>query len=197
MIDAQFTLMQGNFRLRASFKDEGIVLLSGENGSGKSTFLNALAGFIPVEMGKITLNGRDITGLEVQKRGVVHITPNSYIGNLEVDRHIAWPGKPDLNREKVRELRGSFGIDFSGRVGNLSMGQRIRVSLATAFYRKPEAVLIDEALSNLSYPNDVFDEIRRLSGSQQTDVIIVAHSLPQLRADHSYTLTEGDMQKDY
>ena len=49
MIEAEFTLAQGEFRLSASFHDGGIISLSGENGAGKSTFLNALAGFAPLQ----------------------------------------------------------------------------------------------------------------------------------------------------
>ena len=92
MIEAEFKLLQGEFQLSASFHDEGITLLTGENGAGKSTFLNALAGFIPLQSGIIRINGRDITEAEVQKRGIVHISPGSFIGNLSVDRHIAFPG---------------------------------------------------------------------------------------------------------
>lgn len=197
MIEAEFKLLQGEFQLSASFHDEGITLLTGENGAGKSTFLNALAGFIPLQSGIIRINGRDITEAEVQKRGIVHISPGSFIGNLSVDRHIAFPGKPDGNSERIRELKESFGIDFNGKVGNLSMGQKIRVSLATAFYKRPEAVLIDEAISNLSDPFVVMDEVRKLSISLKTDVILVAHSLPDIRADHSYSIANGIMQRAF
>ncbi len=197
MIEAEFKLLQGEFQLSASFHDGGITLLTGENGAGKSTFLNALAGFIPLQSGIIRINGRDITEAEVQKRGIVHISPGSFIGNLSVDRHIAFPGKPDGNSERIRELKESFGIDFNGKVGNLSMGQKIRVSLATAFYKRPEAVLIDEAISNLSDPFVVMDEVRKLSISLKTDVILVAHSLPDIRADHSYSIANGIMQRAF
>ena len=197
MIEAEFTLAQGEFKLSASFHDGGIISLSGENGAGKSTFLNALSGFVPLQSGTIMVNGRDVTELEVQKRGIVHIAPGSFIGNLSVERHIAFPGKPDMDQERIRELKESFGIDFQGKVGNLSMGQRIRVSLATAFYRRPEAVLIDEALSNLSDPSMVMDEIRMLSGSLKADVILVAHSLPDIKAEHSYTIANGIMHREF
>ncbi len=197
MIEAEFKLLQGEFQLSARFHDEGITLLSGENGAGKSTFLNALAGFIPLQSGIISINGRDITEVEVQKRGIVHISPGSFIGNLSVDRHIAFPGKPDGDPGRISELKESFGIDFYGKVGNLSMGQKIRVSLATAFYRRPEAVLIDEALSSLSDPFGVMDEIRKLSTSLKADVILVAHSLPDIRADHSYSIANGIMQRAF
>lgn len=197
MIDADFTVVLGKFRLAASFHDKGLTLLTGENGSGKSTFLNALAGFIPLESGSVGINGRDITDLEVQRRGLVYITSNSYIGNLTVERHISWPGKPDVNPGKVSDLMESFGINFRGKVRNLSMGQRIRVSLATAFYRKPEGVLIDEALSNLSDPLEVYGEIAKLSNAFGTDVIIVAHTLPGLGTEHSYVLKSGNMSREY
>ncbi len=197
MIEADFTVLRDSFRLNSSFHDSGITLLSGENGSGKSTFLNALAGFIPVQSGKIRLNGRDVTQAEVQRRGMVLVTSSSYMGNLGVDRHIAFPGKPDRDPERVRELRESFGIDYYGKVGSLSMGQRIRVSLATAFYRRAEAVLIDEALSNLSEPMEVLGEISTMSGSLKADVIIVAHSLPEIRPDHHYVMENGNMRREY
>lgn len=197
MIEARFALSLGTFSLSASFNDGGIILLSGENGSGKSTFLNALAGFIPITSGRISLNGRDITELEVQKRGIVHITPGSYIGNLTVERHIAWPKKEDSDPGRIQGLKESFGINFHGKVGNLSMGQRIRVSLATAFYREPAAVLIDEALSNLSSPLEAIGEIERYSRSFKTDVVIVAHALQGFHPEHHYVMENGNMRRQY
>ncbi len=197
LIEAEFKLKRGEFGLNASFHDGGITILTGENGTGKSTFLNALAGFVPVDSGTIMLNGRDITSMEIQRRNIVHITPNSYIGNLSVEKHIAFPGKPDADTGLIGELKESFGIDFRGKVGNLSMGQKIRVALATAFYRKPEALLIDEALSNLSYAKEVFAEITRLSGSLKTDVIIVAHSLADMQGEHLYVMENGSMRRSY
>lgn len=197
MIEAEFEVARGEFRLSARFNDNGVSILSGENGSGKSTFLNALAGFVPIESGSIRLNGRDITALEIQQRNIVHITPNSYIGNLSVEKHIVFPWKTDSDPVRLGELKESFGIDFHGKVENLSMGQRIRVSLATAFYRKPEVLLIDEALSNLSYAKEVFDEIKRLSGSLKTDVIIVAHALNDMQGDHFYLMENGRMERKY
>ena len=64
--------------------DEGLIWLSGENGSGKTTFLKILCGIIPVRSGTITVNGNDITLSDIQRRRVVYVNQNTYFPHLDV-----------------------------------------------------------------------------------------------------------------
>ncbi len=195
MIDAEFALDLREFVLQGKMNDGGLILLSGENGSGKSTFLKSLAGLIPVDTGKILVSGVDITYMEPQKRKVVYATNNSYFSHLSVDRHILWSMGNGANEGFMGELKDSFGINFQGKLKDLSMGQRMRVTLATAFASNPKVILLDEVVSNISNPENVLEEVRVISERMSIDVIFVAHSLGGRTADHHYAMENGKMEK--
>ncbi len=195
MIQADFHLDLKGFTLNGKLNDGGLVLLSGENGSGKSTFLKSLAGLIPIHSGKILINDVDVTYLEPQKRRVVYATQNSYFSHFTVERHVLWAMGEDASRETMRELFEAFGINFGGKLKDLSMGQRMRVTLATAFASRPRAILLDEVISNISNPESVLEVIGRLAARKSVDVIFVAHSLGGKTASHHYNMEAGSMKK--
>lgn len=195
MIEAKIRLELHQFLLQAEMSDSGLILLSGENGSGKTTFLKCLAGLQMPALGSIIINGRDVTTLEVQERKVVYATQNSYFGHLDADRHISWPVRSNPDPGYIDELKDAFGIDFDGKLRDLSMGQRMRVTLATAFASKPDVILLDEVISNISNPEVVLSEIKALSHRKSVDVIFVAHAVGEKVSEHHYSLRSGSMER--
>lgn len=195
MIEVEFRLELHQFHLTAAMKDGGMILLSGENGSGKTSFLKCLAGLHDIGEGSIRINGREISALDVQRRRIVYVTQNSYFAHLEVDRHISWPVRDDPDPGFVEELKETFGIDYRGRLRDLSMGQKMRVTLATAFASRPDVILLDEVISNVSNPEAVLEKVRDLAHRNSVDVVFVAHSLGGGIADHHYSMRAGVMEK--
>lgn len=195
MIEASIKLELQQFHLQAELNSSGLILLSGENGSGKTTFLKCLAGLQAFSEGIIRINGKDVSSLEVQNRRVVYATQNSYFGHMSADRHILWPVRDHPDPEYVQELKETFGINFYGKLRDLSMGQRMRVTLATAFASKPDVILLDEVISNISNPEIVLEEVKSLSHSKSVDVVFVAHSVGETVSDHHYSLRSGTMER--
>ncbi|MGF9563870.1 ABC transporter ATP-binding protein [Neorhizobium sp. JUb45] len=137
-------------------KGEFVALL-GSSGCGKTTLLRVIAGFIEPSDGQVTVNGRDITRHQPDKRGMAlvfqsyalwpHMTVAQNIGYGLKLRGIA---REEIAR-RVAEMATMLGLGgLEGRKpANLSGGQRQRVALGRALAVDPEILLLDEPLSNL------------------------------------------------
>jgi len=152
MIEAAVQKRLGQFSLDVTINEAGFTCLAGKNGSGKTTFLRILAGLTKPDAGHVKVNERDITGLPIEKRGVVLVTPDSSIPSLEVEEHLLWGAKLKrvvVSNERLAAVKEELGIDFHGQVGKLSLGMRERVVLATALLSAPAGLLVDEGLCRI------------------------------------------------
>lgn len=168
MIEVNVEKRFEKFLLRSSFVASGIICITGKNGSGKTTLLNIIAGIIKPDSGYIKINGKDVTNLPIEKRKTVIITPDTYLPHMTINGHLTW-GTKTKNKEindELRRIKEALGINFDKKMNLLSLGMRIRVSIATALFSHPEVILIDEALSHISdkqqFMRNLFDEISRM-----------------------------------
>ena len=137
-------------------KGELFVLL-GTSGSGKSTLLRMIAGLTSIDAGEIYLNGRSVTHLPIQERGVGFVFQNySLFRHLNVVDNIAFGldvkriSRKERDR-RVGELLSLIGLsDFGNRKPTqLSGGQQQRVALARALAPNPQVLLMDEPFGDL------------------------------------------------
>ena len=161
------------------------ISLLGPSGCGKTTTLQALAGFVQPSAGRIVLDGRDITGLPPEKRGL-GIVFQSYalFPHLTVAGNVAFGlemrGLPRAEREgrvarmlelvHLSELAGRYPRELSG-------GQRQRVAIARALVIEPSVLLLDEPLSNLDAKlrETMQFELRRIQRQLGTTTLMVTH----------------------
>lgn len=201
MIEAHARRKLGAFSLSADLSDGGFICLSGRNGSGKSCFFRAMAGQLPIDEGSVTVGGRDVSRLPVERRGVVLVTPASSIPHLSVDDHLLWGARLrgiPLDPERVSRVRTDLGIDFQGRVRLLSLGMRERVSLATTLLASPAVILVDEAFANLHQRDGFMATYRRLASEAGIDVVFSTQDEADGRlADHLYLMREGRTEKRF
>lgn len=196
MIEAIFSKRLGSFNLTASMSDSGFILLSGRNGAGKSTFLLTLAGQYVPDTGDIRVNGREVSRVPLESRRIAFVNQSTYFGHLTVKEHIMWGARGPEADERFNRVIKSLAIVFDGKVGSLSLGQRIRVALATAIMSSPELLLIDEAISNLSERDEVLKELHSLSSGLGFDIVHASQDEEGGEAvDHRYHLVEGVMTK--
>jgi molybdate/tungstate transport system ATP-binding protein len=169
--------------------------LAGRNGSGKTTFLRAIAGLLRLDDGHVKIDGVDITRLPPEKRGTIMVTPNSSFPHLDVDSHITWGARLRKTKPmegKVSKIKAELGIDFRGPVRNLSIGMRVRVALATALLASPKVILVDEAFSNLHERDDFIASYRKLVSAEGMDLIFSSHDEIDGRlAEHLYVMDGG------
>jgi molybdate/tungstate transport system ATP-binding protein len=128
----------------------GYGLIIGPTGSGKTTLLEAVAGHVPVHRGRITLDGRDVTRLAPEARGIgfvyqsYHLFPHHTVAENIGYGLREFPS--DARRARVNELASLLGIAplLDRGIAGLSGGEQQRVALARALAPRPSILLLDE-----------------------------------------------------
>lgn len=127
------------------------VGLTGHNGSGKSTLLKLIAGDLNCSMGKISVDGKDITGAgrtNARKEGVLFCPQKGiYFNSLTVKEHFKLFNL-NLSHQKVNLL--SMNIEPSTQAANLSGGQLKWLSLHLTLSSPGRVYLLDEPSAGLS-----------------------------------------------
>ncbi|MVW70510.1 ABC transporter ATP-binding protein [Bordetella sp. 15P40C-2] len=161
------------------------LTILGSSGSGKSTVLNALAGFSPASSGEIYVNDQPITYAPPEKRNIGMVFQNySLFPHMNVLENVSFPltmRKMDkLQREKL--ARKALDIvrlgDFAARKPKeLSGGQQQRVAIARAIVFSPSLLLMDEPLGalDLKLREALQFEIKEIQHELNCTVIYVTH----------------------
>ncbi len=182
-----------------------IVALIGPNGAGKTTMFACIAGFHPVNSGRVELLGRDITGWPVHRiarAGMVRtfqitqpfakltVHENIAVGAYQKfpDRHQAW--------DHARAIARQVGMEpmLAQPAADLTVAGRKRLELARALATSPRLLLLDEVMAGLN-PSEILEIIaiiRKIRDSGVTVLLIehVMHAVMSL-SDHIYVLSYG------
>lgn len=161
------------------------VSFLGPSGCGKTTTLRMVAGFETPTMGKITLDGRDITYSPPNKRNVGMIFQSyALFPNMTVAQNIRFGLRirresESAVKERVNEMISLINLEQHANKYpyQLSGGQQQRVSLARALAIRPEVLLLDEPLSALDAKIRVSlrAEIRAIQKRLGITAIFVTH----------------------
>jgi branched-chain amino acid transport system ATP-binding protein len=183
-----------------------VVTLVGSNGAGKSTTLRTISGMVAPRMGKILLEGRDITGMkphEIAALGVGHVPEGRRIfplltvrENIEIG---AWNVKSiGLINHRMEEMFNLFPrlrerVNQKG--GTLSGGEQQMLAIARALMSDPHILLLDEPSMGLApvLVEGIFDIILRVNKEQGKTILLVEqNALMALEvAQHGYVLQSG------
>ncbi|MBC5767979.1 ABC transporter ATP-binding protein [Ramlibacter albus] len=161
------------------------ISLLGPSGCGKTTTLQALAGFVSATRGRVVLDGKDITDVPPEKRGL-GIVFQSYalFPHMTVADNVAFglemKGVPRAERDQrvARMLELVHLGEYAQRYPReLSGGQRQRVAVARALVIEPPVLLLDEPLSNLDAKlrEAMQFELRRIQRKLGTTTLMVTH----------------------
>jgi sulfate/thiosulfate transport system ATP-binding protein len=184
-----------------------LTALLGPSGSGKSTLLRAIAGLDEPDTGTITINGRDVTHMPPQKRGIgfvfqhyaafKHLTVRDNVGfGLKIRK------KPKAEiKQRVDNLLEVVGLaGLQNRYPNqLSGGQRQRMALARAMAVDPEVLLLDEPFGALDAKvrEDLRSWLRRLHDEVHVTTVLVTHDQAEALdvADRIAVLNKGRVEQ--
>ena len=182
------------------------VAFVGSSGSGKSTMLNLVLGFVRPTSGRILLDGADMQDLDLRtvRRFVSVVPQESVLFEGTIRENIAY-GFDDATDDRLRAaLRDANAAEFvdtlpdgwntvvGERGARLSGGQRQRLAIARALVRDPRILLLDEATSALDPESEelVKEALNRLMRGRTT--LVVAHRLSTVRqADRIVVLEHG------
>ena len=161
------------------------LTLLGPSGSGKTTFLMILAGFEAPTAGRLTMDGRDITGLPAEARAFGMVFQGyALFPHMTAAENIAFPLRVQRRpaaeiRERVDRMIETVGLAGHAhkRPSGLSGGQQQRVALARALAYAPPVLLLDEPFSALdkNLRGAMQDEMRRLHRETGTTFVFVTH----------------------
>lgn len=185
------------------------LALLGPSGVGKTSLLRAIAGLSSVDGGRVVVEGRDVTAVAAERRGVVYLHQSpALFPHLSVLDNVGFPLEVRgvsrrESRERARALldRVQLGACASRAPDTLSGGQRHRVALARALAAEPMVLLLDEPFAALDpelradVRGAVFDLLRgpdtgtltgspvdganRSRASNSPAVIIVTHDIDE------------------
>ncbi len=187
-----------------------VTALVGTSGSGKTTIAGIAASFLTPEIGKVTIDGNDMS----------KVTLNSYRSNLGVvlqddflfegtiKENILFP-RPDASEERLlNAVKAAHVHEFTDRLEDglqtligergikLSGGQRQRVAIARALLADPKILILDEATSNLDTESETFiqESLKELMKGRTT--FVIAHRLSTIRqADQILVIENGEIEE--
>lgn len=184
-----------------------IVGLLGPNGAGKTTLFNCLVGFLPVDGGRIELDGEDITHMPAHKRARMGIAflPQEHtlfedltvLENLLIFLEFFEEGREN-QLARAEELLGDFGLLElkDQKAGKLSGGQKRRLEVARALIPKPKYIFFDEPFTGIDpiMISDIRSMIFKLK-HQNIAVLITDHNVRETirMVDRVYIISDGSI----
>ncbi|WP_291274768.1 ABC transporter ATP-binding protein [Flavobacterium sp.] len=165
------------------------LLVTGNSGKGKTTYLHILAGLLKPTSGEIVIDGKDIVSFsesEADKYRGKHIgvvfQKSYFIAALTVLENLemaSWLATGKKHSKRAKDLLAKLDIaDQANKLpSQLSIGQQQRVSIARALMNEPKVLLADEPTSSLDDNNaeKVIQLLETLSKEYKAALIIVTH----------------------
>lgn len=172
----------------------------GPNGAGKSTTIRTLMGLIRPTAGSATIFGLDCqTQAHVIAKNLGYLpSEDSYYENMKVHDLLQYTA--DLYgincKAKMQELSERLNLDLSRRISDLSLGNRKKVGIVSAFMISPKLVIMDEPTSGLDpLIQQTFYDILQEENRRGTTIFLSSHILSEVQklCDRAAILKEGKL----
>jgi len=195
MLNAEIEHEQGGFRLAASIAaDRGITALFGRSGSGKTTLVNAVAGLLRPQRGRIEFDGellfddRKRIWVPPQARRFGYVFQEGRLfPHLTVKNNLLFSGLFSPVKATAAEfdrVAGLLGLEdlLGRRPGALSGGEKQRVAIGRALLSRPRLLLLDEPLAALDAERkgEILRYLERLRDEFAVPMLYVSHAVEEV-----------------
>lgn len=195
-------------KVTAKFEPNTVTALIGSTGSGKSTFASLLPRLLDPSAGLVTAGGVDVKKVDpdMLRERIGFVPQSAYLFSGTIASTVSGAENPsEEQKERVlRALRGTQaaqfvsdlddGLDAEVDAGgkNFSGGQRQRLTMARALYRKADLYIFDDSFSALDYATDaeIRNSLREYVGNAA--VLIVAQRIATIRHANEILVLGGD-----
>ncbi len=201
MLDVKdMVLRHKDFEVSANLEaiEPGIYALIGPSGSGKSSFLMALAGFLQPAQGHVVWQGKDITSAPPSQRPIsILFQDNNLFPHLTIKRNVAFAISQNAKLSKAEHAHIDQALTRVGllehaekRPSELSGGQQGRAALARVLLQERPILLLDEPFAALgpALKKDMLNLVSGIAQEQNLTVIMVTHDIEDARSIAPLTL---------
>jgi len=196
MLAVEIEKRLGDFTLSARFESAGgITAVFGPSGAGKTTLVNAIAGLIAPDRGRIAIDGTVLFDSERRINLPPHRREIGYIfqegrlfphfsvsRNLDYGRRMRGLPEDAKQLERIVSLL-DIGHLLERRPGKLSGGERQRVAIGRALLARPRLLLLDEPLASLdaARKREILPYLERMRDEVGVPMVYVSHQAAELR----------------
>ncbi|WP_333714578.1 molybdenum ABC transporter ATP-binding protein [Yoonia sp.] len=187
MIEVSVKKALGDFILDAALvAPAGVTAVFGRSGCGKSSLINAVAGLLTPDAGRIAIDGVVLfdrssrIDVATRARRIGYVFQDARLfPHMTVDRNLSYGGRHDAAR--IIEILG-LGTLLNRMPASLSGGERQRVALGRALMCDPRILLMDEPLAALDAPRkaEILPYLARLRDETRIPVLYVSHDVSEV-----------------
>ena len=163
-----------------------ILGLLGKNGTGKTTTINILNGYLKPKSGECLIFGRDVQNMEPSLRRNIGLMIEGHIQysimNIRQIEKFYASFYPKWKKEAFYELVGKLKITPTQRISRMSCGQRSQIALGLILAQDPELLILDDFSLGLDpgYRRLFVDYLREYARAEQKTVFLTSHIIQDM-----------------
>lgn len=179
-----------------------VVGLIGENGAGKSTFINSILNIVKPNEGEIAILGKNLYTYEKEIKEEIavifdrsHYNENfkpSFVGKMLSKIYKNW------DNEKFYDLLKEFNIPIDKKIKQFSKGMKMKFEFACALSHNPKFLILDESTSGLDpvFRDEILEILRDFTMEEEHSILMSSHITSDLDkiADYIAFIHDGKMQ---